>query len=72
MSQTFPTEIVVRLRGEGASIILTVPKGVREQLCWKTGDIVCVRAVDGNLLARKVPMDPVIAAIARNGPRGGE
>lgn len=68
--QTGFKHMVARLRNEGSAVVLSIPVGVREQLGIKGGDMVMVRAWDGNLVARKVDLSTI--AIKMPNERGAK
>lgn len=62
--------MVARLRNEGSAVVLSIPASVRAQLGIKGGDMVMVRAWDGNLVARKVDLSQI--AIKMPNENGGK
>lgn len=63
MGQNFPGEIVTRLRAEGRAVVMTIPQNVREELGWKSGDLLIVRAREGKMIGVRVDLRDALQQI---------
>lgn len=61
--QTDLKNLTVRLRAEGNAVVLAIPLVVRRELAIKGGDLLVMRVVDGNIIARKVDLSGVRASL---------
>jgi antitoxin component of MazEF toxin-antitoxin module len=70
--KTNPIRLLVRVRPEGRSLVISIPAATCEALGLKGGDILAVRAVSGELVARRIDLTRAVAAYGTDRTREGE